>query len=309
MTDKSDSKPAISFRAKTWRRLSSWYMKRINPKRTDFDKMRARLDTVAGMAPIADGVARRNSEICGLNVAWLTPDLAVPGKLLLYWHGGGYVMGSSKSHAPIVSHIARAARVTALIPEYRLAPEHPYPAAIDDAVWVYRALLADGYKPADIVVAGDSAGGGLTVAMLATLRDAGDPLPDAVFLMSPWLDLSGQGESMISRKDHDPWFDPEHLPHVIEHYCDQTRLRDPLVSPVYADASDLPPTLIQVGEDEILLSDSERFAANMRAAGRPVELDVWPGMWHVWQMFIGLMPESRRAVDKIGKFIRDRVSC
>jgi len=280
----------------------------VDPERTDFDKMRARLDTFAGLLPHAAGVDTRHGEICGLNAVWLTPNAAAVGKLLLYWHGGAYLMGSGKSHGPVVSHIAAAAGITALIPEYRLAPEHPYPAAIDDAVNVYRALLADGYDPADIVVAGDSAGGGLTVAMLLSLRDAGDPLPGAVCLMSPWLDLSGQGESMISRKDHDPWFDPELLSHVAQHYCDKKERRDPLISPVYADAIDLPPTLIQVGEDEILLSDSERFAANMRAAGGSVELDVWPGMWHVWQMFIGLIPESRRAVDKIGKFIRDKIS-
>ena len=298
---------AMSWRARFVREVTAWYLGMFEVEKIDVAYTRKRLDFFAGMVPTAFGVAVRKDEIAGLSAEWLKPNGAPDDKMLLYWHGGAYVMGSCQSHRPCVSHIAREAGIQALLPEYRLAPEHPFPAAIQDAVAVYRALLEQGFEPANIAVAGDSAGGGLTAAMLLSLRDAGDPLPGAVGLLSPWLDLSGQGESMTTRVDQDPWFNPEDLPHVTRNYCDDSELRDPLVSPVYADASGLPPTLIQVGNDEILLSDSERFADNMRASGGQVEVDVWPGMWHVWQMFIGLMPESRQAVVKLGEFIRESI--
>lgn len=310
MSDKDAGNSAeLSFSAKSMRQITSLYMGIVDAGRVDFVAMRKRLDFFAGMLPTASGVAVEKSKICGLDAEWLIPDTAADDKVLLYWHGGAYLMGSCKSHRSVVSHIAGAAGVKALLPEYRLAPEHPFPAAIEDALMVYRGLIAEGYEPRNITVAGDSAGGGLTVAMLLSLREAGDPLPAAVCLMSPWLDLSGQGESMLSNKDHDPWFNPDDLPHVVKHYCENADLRNPLVSPVFADASGLPPVLIQVGGDEILLSDSERFAANVTAAGGTADLDVWPGMWHVWQMFIGLIPESRRAVDQVGEFINNSLSC
>ena len=293
----------ISRRARFLREITSWYLGFIDIEKVNVASARKRLDFFAGLMPTAPGVEVREDSIAGLHAEWLTPDPAPERKLLLYLHGGAYSMGSCKSHRCFVSHIAREAGVVALVPEYRLAPEHPFPAAIEDAVGVYRALLEKGYEPADIVVAGDSAGGALSVAMSLTLRDAGDALPGAMLLLSPLLDLTGQGDSIRTRVDQDPWFDPNDLWHVARHYCDDTERTDPLVSPVFADASGMPPTLIQVGDDEILLSDSERFAENMRASGGQVDVDVWPGMWHVWQMFIGLMPESRRAVEKLGRFI------
>ncbi len=298
---------AISWRARFLRELTSCYMGRMDPATADVLSARKRLDFFAGMVPTASHVDVRKDPVAGLHAEWLTPAGAPSNKLLLYWHGGAYVMGSCKSHRAFVSHVARAAGVRALLPEYRLAPEHPFPAAIEDAVGVYRALLEQGYEPANIAVAGDSAGGAISVAMLLSLRDAGDPLPGAMVLLSPLLDLSGQGESMLTRVDQDPWFKPEVVAHVVRHYCGDEKLTNPLVSPVYADASGLPPTLIQVGDDEILLSDSERFAENLRAGGVQVNVDIWPGMWHVWQMFIGLMPESRAAVEKLGGFISDSI--
>ena len=305
--ENEQNQSATSWRARFLREITSWYLGLVDVEEVDVLSTRKRLDFFAGMVPIASRVSVQKDTIAGLRSEWLMPEGAPDDRLLLYWHGGAYVMGSCASHRPCVSHIAREAGIRALVPEYRLAPEHPFPAAVEDSVSLYRALLEKGYEPANIVVAGDSAGGGLTVAMLLSLRDAGDPLPGAVGLLSPWLDLSGQGESMTTRKDKDPWFNPEDLPHVTKHYCDDAELIHPSVSPVFADASGLPPTLIQVGGDELLLSDSERFAANMRASGGQVEIDVWPGMWHVWQMFIGLMPESRQAVEKLGEFIRNSV--
>lgn len=304
-TATKDDKPGVSWQAKFLREVTSWYIGFLDAESLDIENTRKRLDYYAGKVRTASGVEVQQDEIAGLNAEWLTPRDAAEDKLLLYWHGGAYIVGSCASHRPCVSHIASESGIKALVPEYRLAPEHPFPAAVEDSVAVYRALLEQGYDPANIVVAGDSAGGGLAVAMMLSLRHAGIPLPAAAGLLSPWLDLSGQGESMETRRDQDPWFDPEHLPHITKYYCDDTELQNPLVSPVFANVAGLPPTLIQVGDDELLLSDSERLAENLLAAGAGVEIDVWHGMWHVWQMFIGFMPESRAAVKKLGKFVHD----
>lgn len=243
----------------------------------------------------------------GLNAEWLTPKDAADGKLLLYLHGGAYIMGSCSTHRELASHIAGAAGVRALLPEYGLAPEHPFPEAIDDAVGIYRALIADGHAAQDIVIVGDSAGGGLTMATLLSLRDARDPLPAAACLLSPWLDLSATGESMTTRANHDPWFKPKDMPSVTRYYCEKSQIRHPLASPVFADLSDLPPLYVQVGEDEILLSDSIRCAEQVEAAGGDIELEIWPGMWHVFQVFVHRMPESREAIHKIGEFVRRKL--
>ena len=165
-----------------------------------------------------------------------------------------------------------------------------------------------GIKANDIVFCGDSAGGGLVVAILLVLRDAGEPLPAAVILLSPFLDITGSGDSMQTRATQDPWFHAEDIAVIADHYCEPHQHRYPLVSPVFADVEGLPPLYIQVGDDEILLSDSERFADECTAAGIDVELEIWPGMWHVFQMFIGKMPEARHAIDKIGSYIQARMT-
>jgi acetyl esterase/lipase len=273
----------------------------------DISSSRSGLDLFAGMVPKATAVGVEVANYAGLKVNWLRPAGARQNKLLLYLHGGAYIMGSCRSHRPFVSHIAKAAGIDALLPEYKLAPECPFPAALNDVVHVYRALLNDGYNARDIVVAGDSAGGGLALAMLLSLRNAGEPMPAAVALMSPWLDLTGGGESMQTRAARDPWFRPDDLPKIIKLYCQDEQRTDPLASPVFGDLRNLPPMLIQVGNDEILLSDSERASEKIRQSGGQVELEVWAGMWHVWQMFIGLVPESRAAVDRIGRFVSDKL--
>ncbi len=244
------------------------------------------------------------SDIVGLNCERLTPHDSREGKLVLYLHGGAYLMGSSATHRQFVSYIAKAAGVAALLPEYRLAPEHPFPAAIDDAVRLYRSLLRLGYSAQDIVIAGDSAGGGLSMATVLSLRDAREPLPAAVCLLSPWLDLTASGESMISNASRDPWFRPDDMPIVADYYCRPEQRRHPLVSPVYADFEGLPPLYIQVGSDEILLSDATRAAERARAAGGKAEIEIWDNMWHVFQAFARHVPESRAAVNKMGAYIR-----
>mgnify|MGYP001818785622 CR=1 FL=1 len=293
------------------RRITSRFVKGIDTSTVDLAHiaaMRERLDKISRFLKRAFGVKVEATTVCGRYAEWLRPKHTASGKVLLYLHGGAYLVGSCRTHRQLVSHIARAAGVNALVPEYRLAPEHPFPAAIDDAVGIYRTLLDDGYDAADIFIAGDSAGGGLTMATLLSLRHAALPMPAAVVLLSPFLDITASGESATTRAAQDPWFDARDVHIVADNYCGEgVDPRDPLVSPVFANVAGLPPTFIQVGDDEILLSDSTRLAENMQAAGLDVEIEIWPGMWHVFQLFIGKMPESRRAVRRIGAYLQARM--
>lgn len=300
----------MSHRAKFVRWLTSGYMKKLDVAHVPVASARKHLEVIAKALLVrAVGVHVEESQLAGIDVDWHRPKGAREDKVLFYLHGGAYVIGSRRTHRQLVSHMAKEAGVTAVIPEYRLAPENPFPAAIDDAVAVYRALLESGFKPENIVISGDSAGGGLTVATLLALRHAGDPLPAAAVLLSPFLDVTASGESATSRADKDPWFEVSDMAIVARYYCpDESKWRDPLVSPVFANVSGLPPMMIQVGDDEILLSDSTRLAEKLEAAGIDVELEVWPDMWHVFPMFVGKMPESHRAVEKIGAYINKAVS-
>ena len=297
-----------SIRAKIIRSISSAYVRRMHIANVDFKKIRRLWNRFGRLLITARGVHVESDEINGLYAEWLTPKDRMDGKLMLYLHGGGYVVGGCDMHRQMVSHIARAGRIRTLLPEYRLAPEHKFPAAIEDAVAIYKSLLDIGIKAEDIVLAGDSAGGGLAVATMLALRDAGDRLPAAAVLLSPFLDVTGSGNSMQSRAAQDPWFRPKDLEIVANQYCEPHQRRFPLVSPVFADVEGLSPLLIQVGDDEILLSDSERIADECIAAGIDVELEVWPEMWHVFQMFVGKMPESRRAIKRMGAYIQSRWS-
>ncbi len=294
-----------SLRARTLRWITSRYIKKIDTHETDPVELRQKLIRLSRFLRKVRGVGVEETSINGLHAEWLRPTGAREGKVLLYLHGGAYVIGNCRTHRNLASHIAKAAGMTALLPEYRLAPEHRFPAGIEDAVGVYRYLLAEGFAPGDITIAGDSAGGGLTVATLLSLRHAGDPMPGNAVLLSPFLDVTASGESMQTRADQDPWFEQRDIEVVVGHYCnDESEARNPLVSPVFAHVHGLPPVYIQVGDDEILLSDSTRFAAKLEEAGVDVDLEIWPEMWHVFQLFVGKMPEARAAIDKIGAYLR-----
>lgn len=304
MVTRSSETPRSSLQARIVRAVTSVWFSLIDAERANVHAARVRLNTLGKLVPSASGVRVRPVEIAGLDAEWLEPDGAPADRAILYLHGGAYVLGGCDSHRHMVSHIARAAGVRALVPEYSLAPEYPYPAAIEDVVEVYRALLDAGYAARDIVFAGDSAGGGLAVAGLLAARDAGMPMPAAAFLLSPWLDLSASGESMQSRNGQDPWFRPGDVAVVACHYCRADQVREPLVSPVFADVRGLPPVYIQVGDDEILLSDATRLADKLDACGTPVDLEVFPGMWHVFQAFLLVMPEARAAIQDIAVKLR-----
>jgi epsilon-lactone hydrolase len=242
----------------------------------------------------------------GVPAEWIVPPSAAEGRVLLYLHGGGYVVGSVDMYRDLIARLARAAGARALGTDYRLAPEHPFPAAVEDATTAYRWLVSRGTDPARIAIAGDSAGGGLTLATLIALRDAGDPLPAAAACLSPWVDLEGIGVSMTTKATVDPCVRKEMIQFMAQQYLGDRDPRTPLAAPLYADLHGLPPLLIQVGTAEILLDDATRIAERARAAGVEVSLDVWDDMIHVWQLFAPILSEGQQAIERIGAFIRAR---
>jgi acetyl esterase/lipase len=235
---------------------------------------------------------------------WITPEGAESEHVILYLHGGSYNAGSTRSHRALAANIAHAAKARALTVDYRLAPEHPYPAALEDTLTMYRWLLERDIKPEQITVAGDSAGGGLTIALLLALRELDIPMPASAVVISPWTDLSASGESWQTNAKADYVINAKGLQASARMYLDGTDPHHPLASPLYANLLGLPPLLIQVGSEEILLSDSTRLAEHARRANVDVTLEVWDGMQHVWHFAGGILPEARQAIDKIGEFIR-----
>jgi acetyl esterase/lipase len=228
--------------------------------------------------------------------------------VILYLHGGAYNLGSLNTHRELAARISKASKIKTLLIDYRLAPEHPYPAAIEDTVIAYRWLLKNGYSSNNIIIAGDSAGGGLAIAALVKLRDLGEQLPAAAVCLSAWTDLELKGESMKTNVQKDPFLTPAWLQYMAKHYADDNDFRLPLISPIYADLAMLPPLLIQVGSDEILLSDSVRLAERARNAGINTTFDVWENMWHVWHFFAGKMPEANSAINQISNFIQKHLN-
>jgi len=240
----------------------------------------------------------------GVKAEWITAPNAAADRAILYLHGGGYIMGSINTHRELIARLSKAAQARMLALDYRLAPEHPFPAPVEDAMAAYRWMLAEGLKPSRIAVAGDSAGGGLTVAALVAFRDAGLPMPAAGIPISPWVDLEAIGESMKTRSSQDPIVKPEMIREIARVYLAGQNPRSPLAAPLYADLHGLPPLLIHVGDAEALLDDSKRLAERAKAAGVDVTLEVWPEMPHVWHLFAHFLPEGQQAIDRAGEFVR-----
>lgn len=273
-----------------------------------FEEMRAGMEATSGILPVPDDVETEPVDAGGVPGEWVTVPESSPERTLLYLHGGGYCIGSLRTHRGLVAAIARAAGCRALSVDYRLAPEHPFPAAVDDALAAWRFLLGQGCEPARSSIAGDSAGGGLTVATLVAARDAGEALPAAAACLSPWVDLEGTGASMTTKADADPMLQRDGLLRMARAYLGEAPARTPLAAPLHADLAALPPMLIQVGTSEILLDDSTRLAARARSRGVDVSLEVWEEMIHVFQAFMAMLPEAREAVSQIGEFLRKRTS-
>jgi monoterpene epsilon-lactone hydrolase len=257
--------------------------------------------------PVPDDVLVSDVTAGGVPAHWLTAPGTDPGRVLLFLHGGGFELGSVRSDGELAARLGRAAGVRVLFPEYRLAPEHPFPAALDDVRAAWHWLRTDqGLSAASVAVAGDSAGGGLAVALLVATRDAGQDLPAAAVLMSPTVDLTSSGASMTERVDQDPISTPAMLRQFAADYLAGADPKTPLASPLFASLTGLPPLLIQVGTADLLLSDSERLAAAATHAGVDVTLQIGEGLPHVYQLLLGT-PEAAQATEQIGNFLRARV--
>jgi acetyl esterase/lipase len=285
-------------------------VKRQPAQAVDVARVRQTLGRVRRAAlRLPAGWRARPAEVGGIAGEWIEPAGATPAeRTLLYLHGGGYFFMAPQNYRPITGMLARLGDARVFVPAYRLAPEHRFPAALDDALAVYRGLLKAGMLPENMVVAGDSAGGGLTLALLVALRDAGDALPAGAICLSPWTDLAATGASLVENDRRCALFYGESIRRGARIYLGETDARHPLASPLYADLAGLPPLLIHAGSDEVLRDDSVRLAERARAAGVAVTLELWPGVPHVWQVFGAFLPESRSSFAKIADFIRERTA-
>lgn len=268
---------------------------------------RAMFDELTGAFPVADDLVFSPVILSGVAGLKATSAGVAEDAALLYLHGGAYVVGGSQSYRGHAGEMGRAAGVAAYVVDYRLAPEHPCPAAVEDGVAAYRALLDQGLKASRIVIAGDSAGGGLTIATLVAARDAGLPMPAAAFVISPWVDLACAGASMKTKAAADPSLTEKGLKVAAAHYLAGQAANTPLASPIHADLTGLPPLLIQVGSAEILLDDAVRLAGAAGAAGVAVRLEVWPDMIHDWHLFAFMLGAGRRAVVEAGAFLKSHL--
>ncbi|MFK8252529.1 alpha/beta hydrolase [Ancylobacter terrae] len=274
------------------------------PRPVGWAERRARMDEVCAVDPPDADIAFTPLDIAGIPAEWSLAPRSDPAKVLLYFHGGGYCSGSLASHRTIVGGAGRAGGIRTLAIAYRLAPEHPFPAARDDALAAYEFLRRQGYAPADIAIGGDSAGGGLTLATLLGLRAAGEAMPACAWLVSPWTDLTMTGASLDDRADVDPLISREYLEGLAAAYLAGHDPNDPLVSPLRADLAGLPPTLVQVGSSETLLDDAVRIARNLGAAEVPVTLEIWPQMIHAWMLWSARLAAGRAGLAQAGAFLR-----
>lgn len=278
------------------------------PENATVADRREGFDMLAAKLPLASDITCEKVDAAGVPAEWVVAPGAESGRVLLYLHGGGYVIGSINTHRDLAGRLSRAAAARVLLIDYRLAPEHPYPAAVEDATAAYHWLLQNGATPARTVIAGDSAGGGLTVAALVALRDAGAPLPAAGVCLSPWVDLEGIGESMTMKAGVDPIVQRPGLLWFSSLYLGGANPRTPLAAPLYADLHGLPPLFIHVGTAETLLDDATRLADRAKAAGVDVTLEAWEEMIHVWHLFAAMLPEGQQAIERLGAYIRQRAA-
>jgi len=252
---------------------------------------------------ISKGVSVERFKVNEIPAAWIKPDDAQSDKVILHFHGGGYVLGGIDSSLAMCILMAQTLKMNVLLPEYRLAPENPFPAAVEDAVTAFKWLLAQGHDAKNILISGDSAGGGLSLAAVMRLRDAGEPLPFAVACMSPWTDLTFTGKSYLTKEKVEPILREDVLRMWAEAYCGAENASHPRISPIYGNFRAFPPIFIQVGSDEILLDDSIRLAEKAKSDGAAVKFKIWEGMWHVWQALGALIPESKKAFEELAAFL------
>jgi acetyl esterase/lipase len=296
-------------------RLLTWALRRwIKPNSSADEAIpvsRARSDKMPFGAKLAPGWRIRSEQAGALKGEWIepvAPDHPACTRCILYLHGGGYFAMSPRTHRSLTSRLAAASDARLFAINYRLAPEHPFPAALEDALAAWHALIGTGLSASRIVVAGDSAGGGLTLALLVALRDAGERAPAAGVMLSPWTDLAATGRSIVDNDKLDPLFFGAWIARAARHYLADTPATNPLASPVYADLTGLPPLLIQVGDTEVLLDDSRRVAENAKRCGVETILQIWPDVPHGWQILAPILPEGRAALRDAGAFIRTKLA-
>jgi monoterpene epsilon-lactone hydrolase len=253
--------------------------------------------------PKPDDITWEAVDAGGVPAEWVVPDDCEPERALVYLHGGGYASGSAERFRSLSSHLARATRARVLAVDYRLAPEHPFPAALDDAAAAYRFVLASGITPQQIALIGDSSGGGLVLGALVVLRDAGEPLPATAVCLCPWTDLALSGDSVEANADSDPMVSATTLGLMADAYLGDLDRRTPTASPLYADLAGLPPLLVQVATGELLADDARRLADRATDAGVEVTLELWDDVFHVWHSFADLLPEARDAISRIGAHV------
>jgi acetyl esterase/lipase len=279
------------------------------PRPVGWPARRARIEEVGAAWPAAPDISLESISIDGMPAESSLAPESDPSRALLFFHGGGYCSGSIVSHRRMATEAGRAARARALAVAFRLAPEHPFPAAYDDALTAWRFLREQGYSAKQIAVGGDSAGGGLTLALLMRLRDLNEALPACAWLVSPWTDLTLSGETLTTKDSVDPLLHRSYLEELAQAYAPPgVDRRDPRVSPLFGDLSGLPPLIVQVGSNETLLADSTRLAAAAGAADVSVTLEIWPRMIHAWHLWNARLEEGRRALAHAGAFMQTRFS-
>lgn len=278
------------------------------PRPVGWPERRKRLDEIGSVWPVATDVELSVVSVDGLPGEYSIVPGSDASRVLMFFHGGGYCSGSIQSHRRLVTEAGRAAKMRTLAIAYRLAPEHPFPAAFDDVMTAWRCLRNQGIPASHIAIGGDSAGAGLTVALISRLRDAREELPACAWLISPWMDLTMSGSTLATRAAVDPLIHKEYLNELADTYVPAGMDRkDPRVSPLYGDLTDFPATLIQVGSNETLLDDAARFAAWAGAADVAVTLEIWPHMIHAWPLWNAQLEDGRRALASAGRFIRNAV--
>jgi epsilon-lactone hydrolase len=276
------------------------------PRPVGWEERRRRIEEVGAASPVADDVKLEPVDLDGVPAEWSIAPGADASRVLIYFHGGGYCSGSIVSHRRLVTEAGRAGGLRALAPSYRLAPEHPFPAARDDALTVWRRLRRDGYPANRIAVGGDSAGANLALALTLELKRMGEDLPSALWLLSPWVDLAMSGATLASKSAVDPLIQKGYLEELAKAFAPAGMERtDPRLSPLHADLKGLPPILIQIGSAETLLDDAIRLAAAAGAADVSATLEIWPHMIHAWPLWNARLEPGRRALAHAGAFLKE----
>jgi acetyl esterase/lipase len=276
---------------------------KFNPNKT-IDETRKGMESLSKLASLPSKTKVEKITFNSISAEWICANEAHEDRVILYLHGGGYNFCSPNTHRELAAYISIASAAKVLLPDYRLAPEHPFPSALEDATSAYRWLLDTGLTGKNIAIAGDSAGGGLSIATSISLRDAGDPSPASIACISPWTDLEMSGNSIKTHSGIEPMLNLQSMKIMASNYIGDGDPRSPLISPIYADLKGISPFLIHVGSDEMLLDDSTRIAEKAKNAGVDVTLKIYDQMWHVFHLNARFMPEAKNAIEDLGSFIR-----